>query len=291
MKVLTIARLTLREAVRRRMIWGVLGLSLIFVLLYFFGFEQVKSEFLRIEAQRVGRGGRPGGQTGQILTFELVATIMVGLGFYTINFLAGVMTIFASVGTIAGEIESGTFQAIVPKPIARWELVVGKFLGFAGMIVAYIALMAASVLLIARVVANYTPANFVAGTALVMLVSLVLLALTVLGSTLFQTMANGVVVFMLYGGALLGGLLETLGGVLNINSLVNTGVVTSLILPSDSIWRLASSLLQPNSQLRFDSPIPIAVASPPSNAMIVYAIAYIAVLLGLAVLSFRRRDL
>ncbi len=291
MKVLTIARLTLREAVRRRMIWGVLALSMIFVLLYFFGFEQVKSEFLRIEAQRVGRGGRPGGQTGQILTFELVATIMVGLGFYTINFLAGVMTIFASVGTIAGEIESGTFQAIVPKPIARWELVVGKFLGFAGMIVAYIILMAASVLLIARVVANYTPANFVAGTALVMLVSLVLLALTVLGSTLFQTMANGVVVFMLYGGALLGGLLETLGGVLNINSLVNTGVITSLILPSDSIWKLANNQLQPNSLLRFDSPIPIAAGSPPSNAMIVYAIAYIAVLLGLAVLSFRRRDL
>lgn len=291
MKVLTIARLTLREAVRRRMIWGVLGLSLIFVLLYYFGFAQVKSEFLRIEAQRVGRGGRPGGATGQILTFELVATIMVGLGFYTVNFLAGVMTIFASVGTIAGEIESGTFQAIVPKPIARWELVVGKFLGFAGMIVAYIALMSGAVLLIARIVANYTPANFLAGTALVMLVSLILLALTVLGSTIFQTMANGVVVFMLYGGALLGGLLETLGGVLNINSLVNTGVVTSLILPSDSIWRLASSILQPNSQLRFDSPIPIAVASPPSNAMIVYAIAYIAVLLGLAVLSFRRRDL
>ncbi|HEY8599737.1 MAG TPA: ABC transporter permease subunit [Thermomicrobiales bacterium] len=291
MKALTIARLTFREALRRRMIWGVLALSLIFVLIYYFGFAQVKSEFLRIEAQRVGRGGRPGGQTGQLLTFELVATIMVGLGFYTVNFLAGVMTIFASVGTIAGEIESGTFQAIVPKPIARWQLVVGKFLGFAGMIVAYVALMSAGVLLTARVVANYTPANFVAGTALVILVSLVLLALTVLGSTLFQTMANGVVVFMLYGGALLGGLLETLGGVLNINSLVTTGVVTSLILPSDSIWRLASSLLQPNSQLRFDSPIPIAVASPPSNAMIVYAIAYIAVLLGFAVLSFRRRDL
>ncbi len=291
MKVLTIARLTLREAVRRRMIWGVLALSMIFVLLYFFGFEQVKSEFLRAEARRVGRGGQPGNAPGQIINFEFASTIMVGLGFYTINFLAGVMTIFASVGTIAGEIESGTFQAIVPKPIARWELVVGKFLGFAGMIVAYIALMAAGVLLTARVVANYTPVNFVAGTALVMLVSLVLLALTVLGSTLFQTMANGVVVFMLYGGALLGGLLETLGGALNINSLVNTGVITSLILPSDSIWKLANNQLQPNSLLRFDSPIPIAAGSPPSNAMIVYAIAYIAVLLGLAVLSFRRRDL
>ncbi len=288
MKVFIIARLTFREAVRRRMIWLVLGLSLVFAVLYFWGFTQVKSEFLRIAASRPQ--GRAGG-TGQLLTFDLVSTIMVGLGFYTINFLAGVMTIFASVGTIAGEIESGTFQAIVPKPLARWEIVVGKFLGFAGMIVSYITLMATAVLGTSRVVADYTPANFVQGTLLVMLVSLVLLALTLFGSTIFQTMANGVVVFMLYGGALLGGLLETLGSVLNINSLINAGVVTSLILPSNVIWSLASTVLQPNSNLRFDSPLPIAVATPPSNAMVVYAIGYVIVLVGLAVLSFRRRDL
>ncbi len=290
MKAFTIARLTFREALRRRMIWGVLALSLLFVAVYFWGFIQVKEEFLRIEAERVARGGRPGGG-GQILSLDLVSTVMVGLGFYTVNFLAGVMTIFASVGTIAGEIESGTFQAIVPKPIARWQLVVGKFLGFAGMIAAYIALMAGAVLLTARLVVGYTPANFIPGTLLVILVSLVLLALTILGSTILQTMANGVVVFMLYGGALLGGLLELMGSVLNINSLINTGVIVSLILPSDAIWRLASSLLQPNSQLRFDSPIPIAVSRPPSDAMVVYAVGYVAVLLGLAVLSFRRRDL
>ncbi len=280
MKVLVIAKLTFREAVRRRMIWLVLGLSFVFAVIYFWGFTQVRADFVR-----------RAGTTGQILTFDLVATVMVGLGFYTINFLAGVMTIFASVGTIAGEIESGTFQAIVPKPLARWEIIVGKFLGFAGMIAIYIALMAAAVLGTARVVADYTPANFVVGTLLVMLVSLVLLALTLFGSTIFQTMANGVVVFMLYGGALLGGLLETLGSVFNITSLVNTGVIISLILPSDVIWKLASSILQPNSNLRFDSPIPLAVATPPSNAMIVYAIGYMIVLVGLAVLSFRRRDL
>jgi ABC-2 type transport system permease protein len=292
MKALVIARLTFREALRKRMIWGVLALSLLFVVLYYWGFTQVKAEFLRNETARAARGSRPSGSgSGEILTFEFVSTIMVGLGFYTINFLAGVMTIFASVGTIAGEVETGTFQAIIPKPLARWELVIGKFLGFAAMIVAYIAIMSTSVLISSRIVAQYTPANFIAGIALVMLVSLVLLALTILGSTIFQTMANGVVVFMLYGGALLGGLLETLGSVLNIHSLVNTGVITSLVLPSDVIWKLASSVLQPNSNLRFDSPIPIAVARPPSNAMVVYAVAYIVVLLSLAVLSFRRRDL
>jgi len=286
MKTLVIARLTFREALRKRMIWGVLLLSLVFVGLYFWGFAQVREEFMRLTAGNPRRS-RP----GQILTFELVATIMVGLGFYTVNFLAGVMSIFAAVGTVAGEIETGTFQAIVPKPLARWELVVGKFLGFAAMIAGYIILMAASVLVTARVVADYTPANYVAATALVILVSLTLLALTVLGSTLLQTMANGVVVFMLYGGALLGGLLEQLGGILQIRSLVNVGIVTSLVLPSDVIWRLASSILQPNDSLRLDSPIPIAAANPPSAAMVNYAIAYVIVLVGLAVLSFRRRDL
>jgi ABC-type transport system involved in multi-copper enzyme maturation permease subunit len=216
---------------------------------------------------------------------------MVGLGFYTVNFLAGVMTIFAAVGTIAGEIESGTFQAIVPKPLGRWELVVGKFLGFAAMVVAYVAIMSAWILATARIVADYTPANIIPATALVMLVSLILLALTVLGSTVMQTMANGVVVFMLYGGAMLGGLLENLGSILNIQSLINVGVITSLVLPSDVVWRLASSLLQPDSSLRFDAPIPLAVASPPSNAMVLYALAYVVVLVGGAVLSFRKRDL
>jgi Cu-processing system permease protein len=280
MKALVIARLTFREALRRRMIWGVLGLSAVFVVLYFWGFTQVKAEFVGEVVE-----------DGRILTLEFASTIMVGLGFYTINFLAGVMTIFAAVGTIAGEIETGTFQAIVPKPLARWEIVVGKFLGFAGMNAAYVAIMVASVLLSSRIVAGYTPPNFVAGTGLMILVSLVLLALTIFGSTLLQTMANGVVVFMLYGGALLGGLLETLGSVLQIQSLVNAGVIASLILPSDAVWRLATTVFQPDSNLRFDSPIPIAVAQSPSNAMLVYAIAYIAVLLGFAVLSFQRRDL
>ncbi len=283
MKALIVARLTLQEALRRRMIWVVLGLSLLFLGVYFWGFTQVRDEFMQ-------RAARSGGR-GQILNLDSVATVMVGLGFYTVNFLAGVMTIFAAVGTVAGEIESGTFQAIIPKPIARWQIILGKFLGFAAMICAYIILMAGGVIFAARFIANYTPGNIIPGTLLVILVSLVLLSLTILGSTIFQTMANGVVVFMLYGGAMLGGLLELIGSLANINSLINSGIIISLILPSDAIWRLASTLLQPNSQLRLDTPIPIAVTRAPSNAMVIYAVGYAVVLLTLAILAFRRRDL
>lgn len=280
MKTLVIAHFTFREALRRRMIWGVLLLSLVFAGMYYWGYTAVRADFSEEVTSE-----------GQIITFDFVSMILVGLGFYTINFLAGVMTIFAAVGTVAGEIESGTFQAIVTKPLARWELILGKFLGFAGMIAVYIAAMGGAVLATARRVGDYTPPNWPLAIGLVILVSLILLALTIFGSTVLQTMANGVVVFMLYGGALLGGLLEQLGGILQISSLVNVGIATSLILPSDVIWRLASSVLQPSSALRLDSPIPIAAAQAPSNVMVTYAVAYIFVLLGLAMLSFRRRDL
>lgn len=283
---LVIARLTFREALRKKMIWGVLLLSVGFAVVYYWGFVQVRDDFLRHTAT-TGSTRNP----GQVITLDVVAGILVGLGFYTINFLGGVMTIFAAVGAIAGEIESGTFQAIVPKPLARWEIILGKYLGFAVMIALYLALMATDVVFTARVVTGYQPPNVVRATALVIFVSLILLALTLLGSVVLPTMANGVVVFMLYGMALLGGLLEQMGSLLTIHSLVVVGVITSLLLPSEVIWQLASNLLQPEVNIRFTGPIPLAVAQPPSSAMVVYALAYCVVLLSLAVLAFRRRDL
>ncbi|HET8626208.1 MAG TPA: ABC transporter permease subunit [Thermomicrobiales bacterium] len=286
MKALVIARLTFREALRKRMIWGVALLSVCFAVVFYWGFIQVRNEFLN----QVVSGDRPRG-FGTFLSLDLVAGIIDGLGFYTINFLAGVMTIFAAVGTVAGEIESGTFQAIVTKPLARWEIILGKYLGFAAMIALYIVAMSADVALTSRAVTGYVPGQIVQGTALVILVSLILLALTMLGSAILPTMANGVVVFMLYGMALLGGLLEQMGSILAIHSLVVVGVVTSLILPSDVVWQLANTVLQPDIGLRLAGPIPIAVSRAPSAAMIYYAGAYVVVLVGLSVLAFQRRDL
>ena len=232
------------------------------------------------------------GNTGEIIGFAFVSTILVGLGFYTINFLAGVMTIFAAVGTVAGEIETGTFQAIVPKPLARWELIVGKFLGFAAMFVAYILIMAAAFSSPRALSPTTRPANIVPAIGLVMLVSLILLAAD--DPRQHGDADDGERRCRLHalrrrdaGRACW----KRLGSIFSIQALINIGVVTSLILPSDVIWRRASGLLQPDSNLRFDAPIPIAVSQPPSNAMIVYAVAYIVVLVGGAVLAFRRKDL
>ncbi len=286
MNVAVIARLTFREAFRRKVILGVAVLSIAFVVLYAIGFHLFRQQFLEIEARRATRPG-----AGPAPTYDVSASAMVLLGLYTVNFLTGIMTIFAAVGTVAGEIEAGTLHAVVPKPIGRWQIILGKYLGFAVMLVIYIALMVAGVVITANTIGHYSPPNVVHGTLLVMLVSMILLSLTMLGSTIFSTMTNGVVVFMLYGMAVTGGLVEQIGTALNNNTLVHIGVGTSILVPSDSMWRLASYVVQPRLAISFIGPNPLGTTVPPSNLAVHYSMVYCVLLLIGAVVVFQRRDL
>ncbi len=286
MRSLVIARLTFREAFRRKVIWGVAVLSVIFVVLYVFGFHLVVNDFREFQARQRARPA-----AGPAPTYEIVASFMVLLGLWTVNFLAGIMTIFAVVGAIAGEIDAGTLHAIVPKPIGRWEIVLGKYLGYAAMLVTYIVVMVAAVVATAWGVGSYVPPNIVKGTALIVLVSLILLSLTMLGSTIFSTVANGVIAFMLYGMAVTGGLVEQVGTALNNDTMVRIGVISSLVVPSDSMWRLASYVVQPRLAVNFVGPTPFGTTVPPSALAVEYAVAYCLALLVGAVVVFQRRDL
>jgi ABC-type transport system involved in multi-copper enzyme maturation permease subunit len=217
--------------------------------------------------------------------------MMVLLGLYTVNFLTGVMTIFAAVGAIAREIEEGTLHAIVPKPLARWEIISGKYLGYLAMIVVYLALMVSGVVLTARYVGGYTPPNIGEGLALMVLVSAILLSLTMLGSTIFSTMANGVVVFMLYGMAITGGLVEQIGTAIDNETMVRIGVASSILVPSDAMWKLASYVVQPALAVNFVGPNPFGTAAPPSDFAVRYTLVYCAVAVLASMLVFRRRDI
>lgn len=284
MTTLLIARLTFDEAFRRKMILAVLFLSAVFLALYALGFRILRDDIVRFDHQRAGA-------PNQELPYDVQASAMVLLGLYTVNFLAGIMTIFAAVGAISSEIEGGTLHAIIPKPLARWEIIAGKYLGFFVMIAIYLSLMVGGVVLISRVIGEYTPPNLLHGLALMILVAAILLSLTMLGSTIFSTMANGVVVFMLYGMAVTGGLVEQIGNALDNDTMVNIGVLTSVMLPSDAMWKLASYVVQPRVAVNLLGPNPFGTAAPPSDFAVRYAILYCAVLVAGSMLVFRRRDI
>ncbi|MGH9176010.1 MAG: ABC transporter permease [Vicinamibacterales bacterium] len=284
MTTLLIARMTFDEALRRKMIWAVLLLSVAFLVLYAFGFQILRDDLQDFDRSRQGA-------PNDLLPYEVQASAMVLLGLYTVNFLAGIMTIFAAVGAIAGEIESGTLHAIIPKPLARWEIIAGKYVGYAAMIAVYLTLMVIGVVLTARYIGDYTPPNILRGLILLTLVSVILLSLTMLGSTIFSTMANGVIVFMLYGMAVTGGLVEQIGNALDNDTMVRIGILTSVVLPSDSMWKLASYVVQPEVAVNLIGPNPFGTAAPPSDLAVRYAVLYCATLVVASMLVFRRRDI
>ena len=73
---------------------------------------------------------------------------------------------------------------------------------------------------------------------------LLLLGVSLLGGTLLSTLANGVMVFGLFGIAFIGGWIEQIGAFLNNQAAVNVGIVTSLLLPSEAMWRRAAFEMQ-----------------------------------------------
>jgi ABC-type transport system involved in multi-copper enzyme maturation permease subunit len=273
--VLTLAWLTFHEARRRRMVLAALIIGALFVTLFGVGFWLINNELRNEDTPLLA--------TQQIHSFLTIA------GLYVVHFLTVMLAIIASVDTIAGEIATHTIQTLVTKPVRRWQIVLGKWLGYAGMLLLYLGLLGGGIFLIVYLLVGYLPANPLAGLLLLMLEALVLLSLSMLGGTRFSTLTNGVLLFMLYGVAFIGAWVEQIGALLQSHAAVNVGIVTSLLLPVEALWRRASYLMQP--PLLSSIPSPFSGTSPPSEAMVIYAALYAAAALGLAMLVFSRRDL
>jgi len=131
---------------------------------------------------------------------------------------------------------------------------------------------------------------------------LLLLTLSLAGSTMLPTLANGVITFSLLGLAWLAGIIEFVGRLLETASdstassaMLNIGTAVSLLIPSDALWRGASFYLEPPAMLAAmgagRAGIPFFAVAPPASLLIVWSIAYVVVVLAGAVLAFSRRDL
>ena len=116
------------------------------------------------------------------------------------------------------------------------------------MLALYLLLMAGGVLLLIWALTGYYPQHPETALLLMLLNALLLLSVSLFGGASFSTLTNGVLVFGLYGVAFIGGWLEQIGTMLPDptagHTLVNIGIITSLIMPSEALWR-ARSLCSP----------------------------------------------
>lgn len=278
MGALVIARLTFQEAARSRILLAALAMGLAFLLVFGLGFHYVNQE-LRSSQNAPG-----------LLQQTEIRSFLTLSGLYAVNFLTVLMAVLTSVATLSGEIASGTIQSLATKPIARWEIVAGKWLGYGVLLTLYVGMMAGGVLGVVYLMSGYQPPNLAYGLLYLWANAILMLNLTLVGGAALSTLANGVFVFGMFGIAFIGGWIEQIGSILQNQTAVNMGIVTSLILPSEALWKRAVFEMQSPlaSAMGFS---PFSASTVPSPLMMMYAVLYMLVAFGLAIRIFQHRDL
>ena len=278
MRILVIAKLTFREAARRKIALTAFVLGLGFLLLYNLAFYFVRTQ--------------PHGMPNALLAQKEATNLLLMMGLYAANFMAGVMAVLVSADSLAGEINSGAIHTVVSKPIHRGEVVLGKWLGFAGLMALYVLLLAGGLVISVGVQGNYYPTNLPLGVGLIYLETLLVMSVTLAFSSRLSTLATGAAVFGMYGIAFLGGWVEQIGALLDSQTAVDVGVLASLLMPSESLWRRAAFEMTSPVLRSLGNFNPFGGgASVPSPLMIGYAALFGLAALGLAVRAFSRRDL
>jgi ABC-type transport system involved in multi-copper enzyme maturation permease subunit len=275
--------MTFVQAIRRKIVLTGLLLGLCFLVIFSIGFHMINTS----SVVAVPLGGGEGVQN--IINTEKSSGLFLA-GLYAVTFLGIAMAALLGADTLAGEINSGTIQVIVTKPIRRSDVVFGKWLGFAGLLGLYLLLLMGGTTISILLQSGYVAPHLIAGLALIYLESLLIMSVAMAFSSRFSALATGGVVFGLYGLAFIGGWIEQIGAVLNSQTAVQVGILTSLIIPSESLWRRAAFEMQsPLSGLLGISPF--GATSVPSLLMVGYAVAYLLAVLALTVCAFRKRDL
>ncbi len=282
-RVLVVAGLTFREAIRRRVLLAAMLMAVSFLAMYGLGLHFAQSAL----SSQSGPSG-----LGELMRREVGAQLLY-VGLFPASFLIALTAVFASAGTISSELDSGVIYGVLARPIRRGELVVGKAMGLGGMVAVFALLLNGIIIGLAYwIVGAPLLSTWPAGLALLVLEPMPLLALAVLGSTRLPTLANGVLCTAAYGIGFVGGLIEAIGGLFRNATMGNIGIISSLLMPLDALHRKALLLLLPQGLLiQQGGPPTIGGGTEPSPAMVVYSVAYVLVLIALATRVFRNRDL
>ena len=283
MPLLIIARLTLREAARRRLLHAVAILTVLVIGLTGWGISRLATLH---------------DSSGQPLPHSEVMATTAGLVImlaYMFSFVLAIGAAFLAAPAIAGDVDSGLVLALLPRPLRRSQFVLGKWLGLAALLVVYGGLASGVELVMVRALTGYLPPHPVQAVAFLAGESVVVLSLALLGSTRLASMTCGIVVLALFGVAWIAGIAESVGVAFHNTAITTAGTVMSLLLPSDGLWRGAVYNLEPAILVAVGGASPrtnpFSVGAPPPTPYIVWAVGWVVVILGLAALSFRRRDL
>jgi ABC-type transport system involved in multi-copper enzyme maturation permease subunit len=285
--MITIARLTIGEAARRRILWVFVGLAVLAVGITAWGVDRLVAVYRSSDSPEVG------------LQFG-ISQLLIFIAFQ-FSFVLAMTAAFLGAPAIVSDLESGVALSILARPIRRSSYLLGRFLGLAVVLVAYGGGASALAIIVVGRISGYTPPAVIAPVAYIAAEGLIVLALSLLLSTRLPPIAAGAISVVAFGLAWMAGAIERVGTALSAHgSNVNLAIVGDVgraLLPTDGLWHGVIYGLEPAVVIAAARAQPLAEAnpffagSPPSPLFLAWSVAWTVIVLGLAILSLRRREL
>jgi Cu-processing system permease protein len=286
----TIALLSFKEILYKKIFLITLLMTLVFLTIYGVANHYASGSI----AEDMANGGSTSVEKMQL---SFLSSQFLNVGLYFSSFITALLAILATVGSISVEIENHQIDTLLARPLRRSSVVFGKFLGLGLLMLAYATFLFAGILLINQVfggliAVEITLVNALNGCMYFVMQPLVIIAAALWLSSRMSTINGGVVLIILYVTSFIGGFLEQIGAITGIKALINIGILSSLLFPTDSLFRKMTGTLaaQDDSPLAFIADGPFSNLSEPSDLMIAYALFYALLALFFAARKFAKRD-
>ncbi|MCC6402928.1 MAG: ABC transporter permease [Fimbriimonadaceae bacterium] len=259
--VLSIAKTTTGEAIRRRVLMVILLIGLVLLVV------------------------APGMEA---LSARQSTTVLRSLTLGVIQLTSAVIAIVLTVYLIPNEIERRTIYTILSKPVQRWQFLVGKYLGAVAALALMVAMMTATMLIVFSVVGKLTLGSDMVDLAKVPLMFFVQMSLLAAVAVFFSTFVSPIVNFFLSGGVyLLGSVFSSLFEVLSNNkelpAMVQAGArLVHSIVPNFQMFNVQNSAINAGPVIQNEQLYYLGSFG--------YALVYVMILLIAGILVFDRRE-
>lgn len=288
MSIWLVMRLTWKELERRRLLIVLLLVTLVTVVLSDWGLHS-------LYALSLGRAAAvTPGEMKLAASQELVLFLFMFSGVVVLTAVA------AGAPAIASDLEAQTLPQLLARPIRRVEVLLGKWLALAAVLTVYIAVTSALEIGVVLSIVGYRAPHPVIAVIALVAEGLVVMSLALMLGTVLSAMAAGVVAAAAFFLAWAAGVTGGVGTLLHNAHLVEAATVIGLVIPSDGLWRTAVFNLEPavvvqaglgqavNAGLAAD---PFFVTSSEPLAFYLWVVVWTAVVVGLAIRRFGRREL
>jgi ABC-type transport system involved in multi-copper enzyme maturation permease subunit len=284
--VTAIVRLTLLEAVRRRLLWALAALTLVSVAATTWGVGRLVDV-----AQGSGR------VVDQVQLALGVSQVLILVAFM-FSFVLAMTGAFLAAPAIAGDVESGVALAMLARPIRRADLVVGRWIGLSLVVLLYAVVAGLLETGAVAWMTGYLPPDPVGAALHLAAEGVVLLTFALALSTRLPAIAGGAISVVVFGLAWMLGVLGGVGAFFGVPILRTGADVANVLLPTDLLWRGTVYALEPPAVILLSGGVPSRALqanpffadAPLSPIQLAWVVVWVVVAVAIAVVSLNRRE-